>query len=226
MIPYTHKVHRLARSLKLKVEANGEVVVVSPSHVPSRLIQDFVASHLDWIARAQAKLRELRPAASHDTVQLFGQEYPLSVSEEPNHKLGVTLKDHQITIRLVSRNITPTLKSPKVTLELEHYLKATAEKYIVPRTHQLAQIMSIKFGRITLREQKSRWGSCSSQGNLNFNWRLVHYPPAIIDYVIIHELAHRKHMNHSVSFWNFVSQFDPEYLKHRGWLKRHGLNLE
>lgn len=225
MIPYTHKVHRLARSLKLKVEPSGEVVVVSPKHVPSKLIQDFVNSHLEWIAKTQAKLRAVTPTASYDRMQLFGREYQLAVTEEPNFKLGVTLKESALIIRLPSRNQTPSLKSPRVKQELEKYLKATAEKYIVPRTHQLADIMHIKFGRITLREQKSRWGSCSSQGNLNFNWRLVHYPPAVIDYVIIHELAHRKHMNHSTAFWNFVREYDPEFLKHRGWLKRHGLNV-
>ena len=83
--------------------------------------------------------------------------------------------------------------------------------------------MDINFNSITLREQKTRWGSCSSKGNLNFNWRLVHYRPEIIDYVIIHELAHRTHMNHSAKFWQLVEKYDPEYRKHRGFLKRHGM---
>lgn len=225
MIPYTHKVHHLARSLKLKVESNGEVVVVSPGHVPQSMIADFVASHLEWIAKVQARIRASAPAASHDQLQLFGRHYPISLNQDPAHKLGVSLKDSQVIVRLPSQFRSVALGSPKVSQEIERYLKATAEKYIVPRTHQLADIMHITFGRITLREQKSRWGSCSSQGNLNFNWRLVHYPPAIIDYVIIHELAHRRHMDHSQAFWNFVRQFDPDYLKHRGWLKRHGLNV-
>jgi predicted metal-dependent hydrolase len=85
--------------------------------------------------------------------------------------------------------------------------------------------MDISFGSISLREQKSRWGSCSSLGNLNFNWRLAHHPPAVIDYVIIHELAHRLHMDHSSAFWSVVKKYDPEHLKHQGWLKRRGLQL-
>ncbi|MBT3249209.1 MAG: M48 family metallopeptidase [Candidatus Pacebacteria bacterium] len=111
------------------------------------------------------------------------------------------------------------------TKEADRFLKSTATRYILPRTKQLADKMEIKFGRITLRQQKTRWGSCSSQGNLNFNWRLVHCPTKVIDYVIIHELAHRQHMNHSSSFWGLVRKHDPEYLRNRGWLKRNGLVL-
>jgi len=109
--------------------------------------------------------------------------------------------------------------------KLDRFLKGTAEKYIIPRTHQLAKIMKTDFNRITLRQQKSRWGSCSNKGNLNFNWRLVHYPVKIIDYVIIHELAHITHPNHSKNFWNCVAKFDNEYRKHRGYLKRNGVIL-
>lgn len=105
---------------------------------------------------------------------------------------------------------------------LERFLKSTAQVYVIKRTEQLAEKMNVTFKNITLREQSSRWGSCSSAGNLNFNWRLVHAEPNIIDYVIVHELAHRVHMDHSRSFWALVAKFDPEYQIHRGWLKRQG----
>ena len=85
--------------------------------------------------------------------------------------------------------------------------------------------MQTSYNKITLRRQKTRWGSCSSKKNLNFNWQLVYFEPKIIDYVIIHELAHLTHMNHSKNFWQLVEKYDPEYKKHVGWLKRNGLNL-
>jgi len=85
--------------------------------------------------------------------------------------------------------------------------------------------MNTTYQNVTLKEQKTRWGSCSSKGNLNFNWRLVHFEPPIIDYVIVHELAHRTHMNHSADFWSLVATFDPEYRIKKGWLKRNGLSL-
>ena len=102
--------------------------------------------------------------------------------------------------------------------------RTTAEKYIRQRAEQVAKKMQIDFRGLTLRQQKSRWGSCSSRGNLNFNWRLVHYPPQIIDYVIIHELAHRREMNHSAAFWRLVGHYDSEYKQHRQELAKKRYN--
>jgi predicted metal-dependent hydrolase len=108
---------------------------------------------------------------------------------------------------------------------LDTFLKNTAKHYLIPRANRLAKEMGVGFNKITLRQQQTRWGSCSSKGNLSFNWRLVHFEPAIIDYVIIHELAHLKHPNHSADFWQLVKKHDPEYQLHRGWLKRHGIGV-
>lgn len=84
--------------------------------------------------------------------------------------------------------------------------------------------MGVDFGRISIREQKTRWGSCSGKGNLNFNWKLMMMPEAIIDYVVIHELAHRKHMDHSAAFWQEVEKNLPDYKGRRDWLKKNGRN--
>lgn len=81
------------------------------------------------------------------------------------------------------------------------------------------------FGGITVRDQKTRWGSCSARGNLNFNWRLILAPEPVLDYVVIHELAHRKEMNHSKQFWDIVEAMMPDYRTQRQWLKEHGDQL-
>ena len=78
---------------------------------------------------------------------------------------------------------------------------------------------------ITIRDQKSRWGSCSSRGTLSFNYRLIFAPPEILDYVVVHELCHLTHMNHSKDFWNKVASVMPDYKIHRKWLKEHGNEL-
>ena len=82
--------------------------------------------------------------------------------------------------------------------------------------------MGVSDGSITVREQKTRWGSCSAKGNLNFNWKLVLMPEEILDYVVVHELAHRLQMNHSTEFWDEVEKILPDYRKRRQWLKENG----
>ena len=82
-----------------------------------------------------------------------------------------------------------------------------------------------RYNSITVRDQKSRWGSCSSRGTLSFNYRLIFAPPAVLDYVVVHELCHLTHMNHSKDFWRKVASVMPEYKVHRQWLKDHGHEL-
>lgn len=88
-----------------------------------------------------------------------------------------------------------------------------------------AQMMGVSYGRIAIRDQKTRWGSCSGEGNLNFNWRLIFAPAGVMDYVVVHELAHRKEMNHSPRFWRVVEDTMPEYRKYQKWLKENGRGL-
>ena len=85
-----------------------------------------------------------------------------------------------------------------------------------------SKMMGVTYGRIAIKNTRTRWGSCSSWENLNFHWKLVLMPPAILDYVVIHELAHRKEMNHSSRFWAEVEKILPDYRERRKWLKEHG----
>lgn len=93
------------------------------------------------------------------------------------------------------------------------------------KTAYYARIMGVSYGRITIREQKTRWGSCSSKGNLNFNWRLILAPEEVLDYVVVHELAHRREMNHSKAFYAVVESVLPDYRQARRWLRDHGSSL-
>jgi predicted metal-dependent hydrolase len=224
---YHHRPSARARHLRISIKANGEVVVSSPLRFSHRAIEDFVASHRDWIIKTLTKIKiTAKPwAVTNDQVTLFGQAYQLTLTSEASHPVGFRVDGKSLIFNSLKPVTDRILNSTEFKNQLERFLKNTAEKYIVPRTHQLAKYMKTSFGTLTLRQQSSRWGSCSSQGNLNFNWRLVHFPPEVIDYVIIHELAHRTHMNHSQRFWHLVAQFDPAYPQHKGWLKRYGLNL-
>lgn len=93
---------------------------------------------------------------------------------------------------------------------------------IPERVAHFAPLVGVTYGRITIRNQRTRWGSCSSRGNLNFNCLLMLTPPEVIDYVVVHELCHRKEMNHSGRFWNEVARILPGYAEQEKWLKTHG----
>ena len=93
------------------------------------------------------------------------------------------------------------------------------------KTEYYARIMGVTYGRISIREQKTRWGSCSSAGNLNYNWRLIFAPEEIVDYIVVHELAHRLEMNHSKAFYNIVESVLPDYRKAQKWLRENGGSL-
>lgn len=102
-----------------------------------------------------------------------------------------------------------------ITEEMRKAGVEKAKEVFPQRVEYYARKMGVSYGKITIREQKTRWGSCSGKGNLNFNWKLTLMPPEILDYVVVHELAHRKEMNHSRDFWKIVEQALPDYQERR-----------
>lgn len=115
-------------------------------------------------------------------------------------------------------------KSPSEK-RLEAIYRDAAREYFPKRVSYFSHVLGVSYGKITIRDQKTRWGSCSSKGNLSFNWRLILAPPNVLDYVVVHELCHRKEMNHSQRFWALVESVMPEYREYRKWLKENGNKL-
>ena len=134
----------------------------------------------------------------------------------------------------ISRHIEK-IKKTKERFEAEPTEKLTREKVIalaeealkvIPeRVEYFAKVIGVTYGKITVRNQKTRWGSCSSKGNLNFNCLLMLAPPEVLDYVVVHELCHRKQMNHSKPFWLEVEKLLPNYKEVRNWLKEEGTKM-
>ena len=116
-------------------------------------------------------------------------------------------------------------KQPPITMEQIHALAAQAVKKIPERVEYYAALIGVRYGTITIRNQTSRWGSCTGEGNLNFNCLLMLAPPRVLDYVVVHELCHRKQMNHSAAFWAEVEKIMPDYKQLRQWLKDNGGSL-
>lgn len=117
---------------------------------------------------------------------------------------------------------TPDCGDERLRQALRDWYIREARREIGAAVSRYAQIMDISYGRIAIRGQHTRWGSCSSNANLNFNWRLVMMPQAVLEYVVVHELAHRRQMNHSPLFWAEVEKVLPNYREADRWLKKNG----
>lgn len=111
---------------------------------------------------------------------------------------------------------------PKLSAEELQALARQAAAYIPDRVAYYAPLIGVNYGKITIRAQKTRWGSCSAQGNLNFNCLLMLAPPEVIDSVVVHELCHRRQMNHSNAFYQEIDKVFPDYRRYHGWLKQNG----
>lgn len=118
-----------------------------------------------------------------------------------------------------------TQAEQKRLLTLERRYRNAARDIFTSRTAYYHQFTGGNYTSITIRNQKSRWGSCSSRGTLSFNYRLVFAPPKVLDYVVVHELCHLTHMNHSKDFWTMVEQIMPDYKTYKIWLRDHGQEL-
>lgn len=212
-----------ARSLRLRLDREGNILVRAPVLLPKILIDNFVAEHETWITNKRKDLRA-QVAKKDDSLKIFGETYQLKFVYKPDLQSGFVLAQKTLFYNSSLYALSPK-KTSKLTnaenAKLERFLRQTIRQYVSMRVPQLHAQMQIAkpLGRITIKDQTSRWGSCSSDGNLNFNYHLVHYSPAIIDYVLIHELAHLVHLNHSDKFWALVAKYDGAYKSHRRALK-------
>ena len=140
----------------------------------------------------------------HGSMAVMDFEAVIAQMREAREKMGESKPFTPEEIRALARQAVDTLPG-----RLQYY----------------APLVGVSYGRVTFRCQKTKWGSCSSQGNLNFNCLLMLCPPEVLDYIVVHELCHRKELNHSPRFWAEVERVMPDYRKHRDWLKAYGNQL-
>lgn len=210
----------LGSGIRLSLQpTTAEVIVTAGKLIPQALIDQFIQEKTPWIEKNRQKI--LQKSKNLPTqVDIFGRSFQKKWGYFPDQKLGASIQDQNILLinNVQLKNSSQSASPPVLVNEkVDDFLKLTAEKYLRQRTPQLATQMGLQnqYRRLTIKKQATRWGSCSSDKNLNFNWALVHFPPPLIDYVIIHELAHLVHLNHSAAFWQLVAKYDPEHKKHR-----------
>lgn len=211
------QVRRNARAKKyvLRVDAlTGAIKVTAPSHVRTGAIQRFVDDHVDWITAERDKVLA-RPAVTHGSRLCFlDEEYELSFTDEAPR-----------SVRLSAGLITVGGPADQAGGRLERWLRARAKETLTSDASEFAHMLGVTFSRVGVGDMKSRWGSCTAQGNLRFNWRLVLAPGEIRRYVAAHEVAHLLELNHSPKFWRHVQACMPDYEQHRRWLRREGHEL-
>ena len=213
-----------ARQSRLTITDEGHAVVVLPVRAAEREAADLVSQHRVWIERHQRRIGErrfalaARPALAAGRHILFRGEHHRIVSIaaiDGRHRANVRVENGCLVV------VSPLLE-PKSTAELlEGWLRAEARVAVQAAAGIRGAEMGIEPMRISIRDQRTRWGSASRRGTLSFNWRLVLCPPHVLDYVVVHELAHLKVAGHSRAFWRVVDRHFSDSRGARRWLREH-----
>jgi predicted metal-dependent hydrolase len=220
---YTLKRSTRIKSVKISLNDAGGVVVSAPWYMPKFVIEGFVNQSSEWIERQQARMKlkkQAYPILSWEDglLSYLGKLYTITFVAEAREK--VQFSDGKCLVHPITGLESDMRKT------LLSWLKQYATIYIVNRVDTWAKEMKLSYGTVRFGQQSSRWGSCSGNNNLRFNWRLIHFSPEVIDYVVIHELAHTKHHNHSQRFWNLVETYCPSWKKQRSFLHHQSVMLE
>jgi predicted metal-dependent hydrolase len=213
-IYYTVRRSDRARRVRITVEASRGVEVVLPRRAAERDAAAAVRELRPWIERRlrDVGLQRAAIAARGDTVPYLGGDLTL-VPEAGRTR--VVQRDHTL--------LTPDGEAR--TAALERWYRRRAKLEIEPRVERAAAQLGSSYTRISIRGQKTRWGSCTAAGALSFNWRLLLAPEAVLEYVVWHEVCHLQAMNHSPRFWSLVAAHCPDHREHAAWLRRHGGTL-
>ena len=207
-LPFTVKVSkRVKHRYSYRLDPTLGLLVTIPKGSNPKTALDLLKKKHDWLVRA---LELQQPQGN----MLLGK--PLSITFEPNLLGGPQLKDGRLAM--------PDRGANRQNQVTAWYVKQ-AQEYLEKRLPELAHTMGVVPLKIRLKDQRTRWGSCSSKGNLNFNWRLIMAPPHVFDATIIHELAHLRELNHSPRFWALVRDYCPQYPEAKLWLKEHGSRI-
>ena len=207
---YKYNLSRSKRkSVSIAVEKDQKIIVKAPIDFSAKEIQRLIEKKADWIVEKTeraGKMQKERPVHNYINGEVFYYRgKPLTLNLILNRDRNrIMVKKQADTLLVVS----------------------SAAKCVEQKVSYFQKFIGKNIGDIRIKEQKSRWGSCSSKGNLNFNWKIIMAPDDIIDYLVVHELCHRLHMDHSKEFWESVERIIPDYKTKERWLKENGTRLD
>ena len=226
-VPVTVRRSPRARRLSLRIEPEKpELVLVIPRYALNMQIEHFLRKQTPWIekhwnqALRKAARRPRRNDRDGDCYFYFGEPLTLKLIPSLSWKPGVRVAGNELQIAL-HKAISLSEGKKAIKKTVQEFYRKKAEEVIHDRLQFFNEHYHFKYNRVTFRNQKTRWGSCSSAKNLNFNWRLIMAPIEIIDYVTVHELCHLKYMNHSAAYWKLVAETVPDHKIRRKWLKEN-----
>lgn len=205
------------KSLSMKFDKTGTLIVNAPSFVSEGEVRNFLREHTRWIRLNYVKALDMaRNLEEHEfrdggKVLYLGEEY------------GIKISGRGRIVKTADGFLFPEGSAQET---YERWLKARAKEYLPVRLRYRAYEMGIPYRDVRISGAKSKWGSCSETGMITLSWRLMMCPPESIEYVLIHELCHRIHMDHSKAFWAEVENRMPDYKRHKKWLDAHGYLME
>ncbi|MFL0270114.1 M48 family metallopeptidase [Candidatus Clostridium radicumherbarum] len=215
------------KTLAIEVEPSGEVNVIAPISVSEEKIINKVKSRASWIVQKQYEVRNInvnkinREAISGESYLYLGRNYTLQIN--------VRTRTEEITVRLFRGKFivtTYTEDEEKIKSALEEWYRKKALIKINERINYYSHYFDRKPSAVKVKEQKKRWASCTSKDELLFNWRCIMAPSNIIDYIIVHEMCHMYHKDHSKEFWSMVNGVLPDYEGRKLWLRDNGIKLD
>lgn len=204
-----------AKKLTLRIDTQNRMPVLTvPRFCSTKRALEFVKSHQGWIYASLAKIPQACNFEAGNKFSLFGKIY--EVKHNPDLRGGVFIQNEFIMV-----SGSPEFLNRRV----KDFIKQYAKDNFTTLSHQIATKIDCKVHNICIKDTKSRWGSCSSRSNINYNWRIALAPEFVIEYLVAHEVSHLKHQDHSADFWNCVKNLCPQFKEGRDWLQKHGKDL-
>ncbi len=225
-IPY-EVVRSRRRTADIVIERDGRVLVRIPEKIPAEKIEDIIESKRYWIYKNLAEWRDLnatrvlREYKNGEGFLYLGRSYRLLLVADQDEPL--LLKGGRFSLR---RDIVDRGEVPAARAAFQDYYVANGLKRIAARVSYFAPKVGVAPGKIDVRELNNRWATCSPKGNLAFHWKCMLAPPTIIDYIVVHELCHFHHLDHTDAFWNEVDKVIPDYRERKDWLRKNGAAMD